>query len=183
MTAARSPTPAKRRAAVAVTLVDSHLGEDRVDPAPVEDWIAGRPMPGLPGRPDGRRIRRRFFPVVPQGVLAELAYGAVGAARAGVSIPASPPSTPRCANCTKRSVSICRAASVLGLLDDYPTRSGYVITPVVLWGGGRLDLHPSPDEVVAVYRVGLHQLQREDLAALHHHPGEPAPGGADPAGQ
>ena len=29
--------------------------------------------------------------------------------------------------------------AVLGLLDDYPTRSGYVITPVVVWGGGRLD--------------------------------------------
>src|SRR3954452_7637562 len=26
-------------------------------------------------------------------------------------------------------------SDVLGLLDDYPTRSGYVITPVVLWGG------------------------------------------------
>ena len=28
------------------------------------------------------------------------------------------------------------AGAVLGLLDDYPTRSGYVITPVVVWGGG-----------------------------------------------
>ncbi len=55
-------------------------------------------------------------------------------------------------------------SSVLGLLDDYPTRSGYIITPpVVIWGGGRLDPpRPSPDEVVAVYRVGLHQLQRPD---------------------
>src|SRR5581483_6779919 len=25
--------------------------------------------------------------------------------------------------------------AVLGVLDDYPTRSGYVITPVVVWGG------------------------------------------------
>jgi hypothetical protein len=37
-----------------------------------------------------------------------------------------------------------------------------VITPVVVWGGGRLDPRPSPDEVVAVYRIGLHQLQRDD---------------------
>jgi len=37
-----------------------------------------------------------------------------------------------------------------------------VITPVVIWGGGRLDLRPAPDEVVAAYRVGLHQLQRPD---------------------
>lgn len=35
-------------------------------------------------------------------------------------------------------------STVLGLLDDYPTRSGYVITPVVVWGGGRLELSPPP---------------------------------------
>jgi len=27
-------------------------------------------------------------------------------------------------------------AEVLGMLDDYPTRSGYLITPVVVWVGG-----------------------------------------------
>lgn len=48
-------------------------------------------------------------------------------------------------------------ASVLGLLDDYPTRSGYVITPLVVWGGDP-ELRPSPDEVLAAYRVGLHAL-------------------------
>ena len=37
--------PTKRHAAVAVLLVDSDVGEDRIDPAPVDDWIAGRPMP------------------------------------------------------------------------------------------------------------------------------------------
>ena len=43
--------PTKRHAAVAVVLVDSEVGEDRVDPAPVDDWIAGRPMPeDLDGR-------------------------------------------------------------------------------------------------------------------------------------
>lgn len=52
--------------------------------------------------------------------------------------------------------------SVLGLLDDYPTRSGYVISPVVVWGAGDLDLRPSPAEVLAVYRVGLHELCRTD---------------------
>lgn len=44
--------PEKRRAAVAVVLVDSDLGEDRIDPAPVDDWIGGREIPeqGLDGR-------------------------------------------------------------------------------------------------------------------------------------
>ncbi len=49
--------------------------------------------------------------------------------------------------------------SVIGWLDDYPTRSGYVITPVVVWGGGDPPLTPSPDEVLAVYRIGLHTLR------------------------
>jgi 8-oxo-dGTP pyrophosphatase MutT (NUDIX family) len=50
------------------------------------------------------------------------------------------------------------AESVVGWLDDYPTRSGYVITPVVLWSEGNAGLRPAPDEVLAVYRVGLQTL-------------------------
>jgi len=49
-------------------------------------------------------------------------------------------------------------ASVVGWLDDYPTRSGYVITPVVLWGEANPALKPARDEVFAVYRVGLQGL-------------------------
>lgn len=49
--------------------------------------------------------------------------------------------------------------SVVGWLDDYPTRSGYVITPVVLWGGADPALDPASDEVLAVYRIGLHILR------------------------
>ena len=52
--------------------------------------------------------------------------------------------------------------SVLGMLDDYPTRSGYVITPVVVWGEADPDLRPAADEVQAVFRVGLHNLCRDD---------------------
>ena len=49
--------------------------------------------------------------------------------------------------------------AVLGMLDDYPTRSGYVITPVVVWGGADPVMAPSPDEVRAVFRIGLHALR------------------------
>jgi 8-oxo-dGTP pyrophosphatase MutT (NUDIX family) len=48
--------------------------------------------------------------------------------------------------------------SVVGWLDDYPTRSGYVITPVVLWGGADPQLKAAPEEVFAVYRIGLQAL-------------------------
>jgi len=45
--------------------------------------------------------------------------------------------------------------AVLGLLDDYPTRSGYLITPVVVWADGKADLRPSAAEVASVHRIPL----------------------------
>jgi 8-oxo-dGTP pyrophosphatase MutT (NUDIX family) len=42
---------------------------------------------------------------------------------------------------------------VLGRLDDYATRSGYVITPFVVWGGSDVSLTPNPDEVAHVHRI------------------------------
>ncbi len=54
------------------------------------------------------------------------------------------------------------ASAVLGRLDDYTTRSGYVMTPVVLWAPGAVELQPDPGEVAHVYRIGLHHLQRPD---------------------
>ena len=50
---------------------------------------------------------------------------------------------------------------VLGLLDDYPTRSGYVITPVVLWAGGAGEPFPNPDEVAELHRLPLAEIDRE----------------------
>jgi ADP-ribose pyrophosphatase YjhB (NUDIX family) len=50
------------------------------------------------------------------------------------------------------------ADSVVGWLDDYATRSGFVISPVVLWADGDPTLTPDPGEVLAAYRIGLHAL-------------------------
>jgi 8-oxo-dGTP pyrophosphatase MutT (NUDIX family) len=57
-------------------------------------------------------------------------------------------------------------SSVLGLLDDYPTRSGYCITPVVVWAGADAKLAPDPAEVAAVYQVCLSELERPDVPQL-----------------
>jgi 8-oxo-dGTP pyrophosphatase MutT (NUDIX family) len=57
-------------------------------------------------------------------------------------------------------------ANVLGLLDDYPTRSGFVITPVVLWASGDADVVPNPAEVAGVYRVPLADLEAPDVPRL-----------------
>jgi 8-oxo-dGTP pyrophosphatase MutT (NUDIX family) len=54
------------------------------------------------------------------------------------------------------------ADALLGTLDDYPTRSGYVITPVVLWVSGQPEIHPDPGEVRSVHRVAFGELCRPD---------------------
>ena len=52
--------------------------------------------------------------------------------------------------------------AVLGLLDDYPTRSGYLITPVVVWAATGAAISPNPAEVASVHRIGLDTIERED---------------------
>ncbi len=166
--------PTKRHAAVAVVVVDSEVGEDRVDAAPVDDLIAEQLMEaGLDGRMvdvaggaafllcrRASRLNSHAAQWALPGGRVDPGETAVDAAlreldeEVGVRVPDS---------------------TVLGLLDDYPTRSGYVITPVVIWGGGRLDPRPAPDEVAAVYRVGLHQLQRADSPRFISIPESPRP--------
>ena len=53
-------------------------------------------------------------------------------------------------------------ADVLGLLDDYPTRSGYLITPVVVWATASTALSPNPSEVASVHRIGLPEIEQAD---------------------
>jgi 8-oxo-dGTP pyrophosphatase MutT (NUDIX family) len=60
--------------------------------------------------------------------------------------------------------------AVLGALDDYPTRSGYVITPVVVWAEESRSLQPNPHEVAAVHRVPLAELDRSDVPRLRSIP-------------
>ena len=51
--------------------------------------------------------------------------------------------------------------SVLGLLDDYVTRSGYVITPVACWAGTTGHLAGSEAEVASLHEVPLAHLDVE----------------------
>ena len=56
--------------------------------------------------------------------------------------------------------------AVLGRLDSYISRSGYAITPVVVWAGAARDLQPNPDEVASVHRIGLNEFLRADAPIL-----------------
>ncbi|MFV2090262.1 MAG: CoA pyrophosphatase, partial [Pseudomonadales bacterium] len=59
---------------------------------------------------------------------------------------------------------------VLGRLDDFVTRSGFVMTPIVVWGGERLIATPNPDEVASIHRIPLTEFLREDAPILSHQP-------------
>jgi len=54
------------------------------------------------------------------------------------------------------------AGDMLGALDDYPTRSGYLITPVVLWAGHHPPLRPNPAEVASVHRIAISDIAQAD---------------------
>lgn len=60
----------------------------------------------------------------------------------------------------------CDRDQVLGLLDDYPTRSGFRITPVVVWAGTRAELRPNPAEVAEVHRVPIAGLDAPGIPKL-----------------
>lgn len=56
--------------------------------------------------------------------------------------------------------------AIIGLLDDYPTRSGFRITPVVVWGGVVEHIEPDPVEVAYVLRVPFRQLDSPEIPRL-----------------
>lgn len=54
------------------------------------------------------------------------------------------------------------ADDVLGTLDDYPTRSGYLITPVVVWVPDIAAMKANPAEVASIHAFALAELERTD---------------------
>lgn len=62
-------------------------------------------------------------------------------------------------------------SNVVGLLDDYQTRSGYVITPVVMWADiDFAQLAPNPDEVACIQPFTFSELSRGDSPYLESIP-------------
>lgn len=58
------------------------------------------------------------------------------------------------------------AHAVLGRLDDFATRSGFVITPVVVWAGAARELAPHAAEVASIHRIAVEEFLRADAPLL-----------------
>ena len=54
-------------------------------------------------------------------------------------------------------------SNIIGRLDDYPTRSKFRITPIVLWWGSQYELSPSADEVDRVFHIPFHELDSDAI--------------------
>jgi 8-oxo-dGTP pyrophosphatase MutT (NUDIX family)/protein-tyrosine-phosphatase len=66
--------------------------------------------------------------------------------------------------------------AVLGRLDDYGTRAGFIITPVVMWAHGAVELTANPAEVAHVYRVPLVDLDHPSVPIFVTIPESDRPG-------
>lgn len=64
---------------------------------------------------------------------------------------------------------------ILGRLDDFPTRSGFRITPFVLWCADAAALVPDPSEVAEIYFIPLGELNSPQIPRLDQSPHGAAP--------
>lgn len=67
------------------------------------------------------------------------------------------------------------ASAVLGRLDDFVTRSGYVITPVVVWAGAARYMVADPAEVQSIHRIPISEFMRPDAPLLDRIEGSAQP--------
>ena len=63
----------------------------------------------------------------------------------------------------------------IGRLDDFTTRSGFTITPVIVWGGPGSKLKPNPAEVASIHRIPVAEFMRKDAPLLEEMPGSNHP--------
>ena len=165
------PLDGRRHAAVAILLVDSEPGSDAEDPYPADaDGMAKIPTDDRDGRTGLDASLDGHMNGVAGGAAfvlcrraARLSTHSAQWALPGGRIDPGESVVEAALRETHEEVGVrLDESAVLGRLDDYATRSGYVMSPVVVWGGADLDLRPNPDEVLAAYRIGLHELSRDD---------------------
>ena len=156
------PPDERRRAAVAIVVVDSEHAADVDDPyevTPGEMSIVPGDITGLDGRMRGVSGGAAFL--LCRRAARMNTHAGQWALPGGRIDQGETPEATALRELDEELGLRLGPDAVLGRLDDYATRSGYVMTPVVVWGGAHVELTPNPAEVAHAYRIGLHQLCRE----------------------
>ncbi|MBA4793900.1 MAG: CoA pyrophosphatase [Phenylobacterium sp.] len=139
------PTPGLKLAAVAITLVEADDGSGQAAFLLTRRATSLRAHAGQWALPGGRCDPGETLEVAALRELEE---------ELGLSLP---------------------PADILGVLDDYPTRSGYAIAPVVAWLDDPGEIRPNPDEVASVHRIRLDELMDPGAVSFETIPETPRP--------
>jgi ADP-ribose pyrophosphatase YjhB (NUDIX family) len=158
------PLEGRRHAAVAVVVIDSDAEVHGDDPHPAgEEELAALPGAeelGLTGSVAGTAGGAAVL--LTRRATAMRSHAGQWALPGGRVEPGEEPVDAALRELEEEVGLMLRPSDRIGMLDDYPTRSGYVITPVVFWAGGTAELAPNPHEVRSVHRVSFTELCRED---------------------
>jgi 8-oxo-dGTP pyrophosphatase MutT (NUDIX family) len=161
----RLPLDGRRHAAVALVIVDSDAERDDTEPVP-EGAIDMSEVPGGAIGEAGRRLDGRMVGVaggasflICRRPLGMRRHAGQRARPGGRLDPDESPLDGALRELEEELGLRLGTDHVIGWLDDYATRSGFVISPVVLWGAGDPVIEPDPEEVFAAYRIGLHALR------------------------
>ncbi len=157
------PHGEERRAAVAIVVVPSDLGSDDADPysfSPEEMEVVPGDIRGFDGSVTGVAGGASFLLCRRAAKLNR--HGGQWALPGGRVDPGETLEETALRELEEELGLTLGHDAILGRLDDYVTRSGYVMTPIVMWATGDVVLTPDPGEVAHAYRIGLHELQRDD---------------------
>ena len=137
-----------RGAAVAITVVDTSFG------------------PGVPGLPQHDAWRHDAALILTRRSPALRNHPGQWALPGGVRDEGEDVETTALRELHEEVDLLVPPAGVLGTLDDFRTRSGFVITPVVVWAGADRELTFNPLEVASIHRIPIAEFLREDAPLL-----------------
>ena len=138
------PLHGRRHAAVAIVVVDSDEvlhGEDPLPPDLERMLVVPGPIEGLDGSVAGTAGGPAFL--LTRRAPKLRAHGGQWALPGGRIDERETPARAAMREVAEELALTLPASSMLGALDDYETRSGYVITPLVFWGGADPAMSPT----------------------------------------